>query len=171
MAVAEPEESGEKPLAPGGQQAPKRWAALTKHVCEVGPSSCPKWAAEMNICPPKPWRMWIIAFIEGRQRAVMEKILKHCGVWKEVSSMRAIGIVLGRWSSTGHPEPLQIIGGSLRYSAGSHSGLPGYARIWAWDSFLDRVAAVRQIRRAVYASIAARPVDDENGQTVPTRRH
>ena len=72
-AVAEPQESGEKLLAPGRKQARKRWAALIKQVYEVDPLSCPKCGAEMKI----------IAFIEGRQTAVVEKILRHCGLWEE----------------------------------------------------------------------------------------
>ena len=73
--VAEPQKRGEKPLAPGGKQGRKRWAALIKQVYEVDPLSCPKCGAEMKI----------IAFIEGRQEAVVEKILKHCGLWNEES--------------------------------------------------------------------------------------
>ena len=75
VVVAEPQESGAKPLAPGGKQGRKRWAALIKQVYEVDPLICPKCGAEMKI----------IAFIEARQRAVVEKILRHCGLWKEES--------------------------------------------------------------------------------------
>ena len=75
VAVAEPQKIGAKPLAPGGKQGRKRWAALIKQVYEVDPLSCPKCGAEMKI----------VAFIEGRQTAVVEKILRHCGLWNEES--------------------------------------------------------------------------------------
>ena len=75
VVVAEPQDGGEKPLAHGGKQARKRWAALIKQVYEIDPLSCPKCGAEMKI----------VAFIEGRQTAVVEKILRHCGLWNEES--------------------------------------------------------------------------------------
>ncbi len=49
--------------------------SLIKQVYEVDPLSCPKCGGEMKI----------IAFIERRQRAVVEKILRHCGLWEEES--------------------------------------------------------------------------------------
>ena len=51
VAVVEPKDNGEKPLAPGGKQGRKRWAALIKQVYEVDPLSCPKCGAEMKTCP------------------------------------------------------------------------------------------------------------------------
>ncbi len=41
----------------------------------MDPLSCPKCGAQMKI----------VAFIEGRQRAVVEKILRHYGLWEEES--------------------------------------------------------------------------------------
>ena len=64
---------GEQFQAPGGKQARKRWAALIKQVYEVDPLSCPKCGEEMRI----------IAFIERRQGEVVEKILRHSGLWDE----------------------------------------------------------------------------------------
>ena len=58
---------------PGGKQARKRWAALIKQVYEADPLACPKCGSEMRI----------IAFIERRQTEVVEKILRHCGLWEE----------------------------------------------------------------------------------------
>ena len=50
-----------------------RWAALIKRVYEVDPLKCPKCGGEMKV----------IAFIEKRdQPDVIEKILKHCGIWE-----------------------------------------------------------------------------------------
>jgi len=49
------------------------WAALIKSVYEVDPLQCPNCGG----------RMKIISFIEKCQPAVIEKILKHCGMWKE----------------------------------------------------------------------------------------
>ena len=48
---------------------------MIKLVYEVDPLSCSKCGAEMKI----------IVFIEERQKVVVEKILRHCGLWKEES--------------------------------------------------------------------------------------
>jgi hypothetical protein len=48
------------------------WAILIKLVFEVDPLICPKCGGEMKI----------ISFIEKRQTDVIEKILKHCHLWK-----------------------------------------------------------------------------------------
>ena len=58
---------------PGGREARKRWAALLQQVYEVDPLLCPKCGATMKI----------ISFIERHQRDVIEKILRHCGLWEE----------------------------------------------------------------------------------------
>lgn len=51
-----------------------RWAALIKKVYEIDPLVCPKCGG----------RMRIISFIEKRdQTAIIQKILKHCGLWTE----------------------------------------------------------------------------------------
>jgi hypothetical protein len=42
-------------------------------VYEIDPLLCPKCGAEMKV----------IAFLERRQREVIEKILRHCGLWEE----------------------------------------------------------------------------------------
>ena len=49
------------------------WAALIKAVYEVDPLKCPNCGGTMKV----------IGFIERNQTAVVEKILKHCGLWKE----------------------------------------------------------------------------------------
>ena len=56
--------------------AVKRWAALIKQVYEEDPFLCPKCGREMKI----------ISFIERRQSGVIEKILRHCGLWEEESA-------------------------------------------------------------------------------------
>jgi hypothetical protein len=48
------------------------WAMLIKRVYEVDPLECPK-------CGD---RMKIIGFIERRQHEVIERILRHCGLWE-----------------------------------------------------------------------------------------
>jgi hypothetical protein len=50
------------------------WAALIKCVYEVDPLKCPKCGGEMRI----------VSFID--EDAIIEKILKHCGLWKEQAS-------------------------------------------------------------------------------------
>ncbi len=54
-----------------------RWAALIKRVWEVDPLLCPKCGGTMAI----------VSFIEKRDQAdVIEKILKHCGLWHQPTS-------------------------------------------------------------------------------------
>jgi hypothetical protein len=49
------------------------WAALIKCVFEVDPLKCPNCGGMMKV----------ISFIERHRTDVIEKILKHCGLWKE----------------------------------------------------------------------------------------
>jgi len=63
--------------AANGNLCRMRWAALIKRVYEVDPLRCPNCGGEMKI----------IAFIEKRdQPDVVEKILKHCGLWDRPAS-------------------------------------------------------------------------------------
>jgi hypothetical protein len=59
------------------------WAALIKAVYEVDPLKCPKCGGTMKI----------VAFIE--ESCVIEKILRHCELWKEPAP---------------HPPPVKILG-------------------------------------------------------------
>ncbi len=61
---------------PTAREARKRWAALIKQVYEVDPLLCAKCGGTMKI----------ISFIERGQREVIEKILRHCGLWEEESA-------------------------------------------------------------------------------------
>jgi hypothetical protein len=49
------------------------WAALIKCVYEVDPLKCPNCGGTMKV----------VSFIERHQSDVIEKILRHCGMWKE----------------------------------------------------------------------------------------
>ena len=64
--------------AAGGEGSTRRasqtWAMLIKRVYEVDPLECPKCGGTMKV----------IAFIEPPQREVIEKILRHCGLWNPV---------------------------------------------------------------------------------------
>jgi len=62
--------------SPTAREARKGWAALIKQVYELDPLQCPKCGAEMKV----------IAFIERRQTEVIEKILRHCGLWDQPSA-------------------------------------------------------------------------------------
>ncbi len=54
-----------------------RWAALIRRVYEVDPLKCRKCGAQMKI----------ISFMERKdQPQVVEKILKHCGLWNQTST-------------------------------------------------------------------------------------
>ena len=48
------------------------WAMLIKRVYEVDPLTCPHCGGEMKV----------ISFIERNQREVIERILRHCGLWE-----------------------------------------------------------------------------------------
>jgi hypothetical protein len=62
--------------SPTAREARQGWAALIKQVYEADPLACPKCGAEMKI----------IRFIERHQTEVIEKILRHCGLWDEPSA-------------------------------------------------------------------------------------
>jgi len=47
------------------------WAMLIKRVYEVDPMACPKCGGQMKV----------VAFIEPPQGAVIERILRYCGLW------------------------------------------------------------------------------------------
>lgn len=61
---------------PKAREARKGWAALIKQVYEADPLCCPKCGSAMKI----------ISFIERHQTDVIEKILRHCGLWDEPSA-------------------------------------------------------------------------------------
>ncbi len=61
------------PLMPTRVQARRRWAVLIKQVYEVDPLQCPRCGGQMRI----------LCFIEAHQAQVIERILRHCGLWSE----------------------------------------------------------------------------------------
>jgi len=61
------------PRSPTAREARKGWAALIRQVYETDPLRCSRCGAEMKI----------IAFIERHQTDVIEKILRHCGLWEQ----------------------------------------------------------------------------------------
>jgi hypothetical protein len=78
---AEAAQQAEAPGPSESSSAPARrcsqtWAMLIKRVYEIDPMICPKCGQSMTI----------ISFIEPPQAEVIEKILKHCGLWKEPAS-------------------------------------------------------------------------------------
>jgi hypothetical protein len=50
------------------------WAALIKAVFECDPLKCPKCGGTMRV----------VSFIEKRQSDVIDKVLRHCGICKEM---------------------------------------------------------------------------------------
>jgi hypothetical protein len=59
--------------AAGGEgRASQTWAMLIKRVYEVDPLCCPHCGGEMNV----------VSFIEPLQGEVIERILRHCGLWQ-----------------------------------------------------------------------------------------
>jgi ribosomal protein S27E len=65
------------PLA-ARSRASQTWAMLIKRVYEIDPLACPECGSQMKV----------VAFIEPPQADVIEKILRHCGLWRP-SSPRA----------------------------------------------------------------------------------
>jgi hypothetical protein len=57
--------------APARSRASQTWAMLIKRVYEIDPLCCPECGGQMQV----------IAFIEPPQGDVIEKILRHCGLW------------------------------------------------------------------------------------------
>jgi len=51
----------------------RTWAMLIKRIYEVDPLACPKCGGVMKV----------VAFIEPPQAQVIERILRHCGLWQE----------------------------------------------------------------------------------------
>jgi hypothetical protein len=62
--------------SPTAREARKWSAALLKQVYEADPVCCPRCGAELKI----------IAFIKRHQTEVIEKILRHCGLWEEATA-------------------------------------------------------------------------------------
>jgi len=72
QAAAGPSESSNAPA----RRCSQTWAMLIKRVYEVDPLVCPKCGQSMTV----------VSFIEPPQAEVIEKILKHCGLWQEPAS-------------------------------------------------------------------------------------
>ncbi len=74
---AEADKSNE-PLAEeaAASRSSQTWAMLIKRVYEVDPLSCPQCGGQMKV----------VAFIEPPQGKVVEKILRHCGLWQALSA-------------------------------------------------------------------------------------
>jgi hypothetical protein len=60
------------PAQPATSPASQTWAMLIKRVYDLDPLECPKCGGTMKV----------IAFIEPPQGEVIERILKHCGLWQ-----------------------------------------------------------------------------------------
>jgi hypothetical protein len=65
-------ESEENAAATAVLHSSQTWAMLIKRVYEVDPLSCPQCGGQMEV----------VGFIEPLQGKVIEKILKHCGLWQ-----------------------------------------------------------------------------------------
>lgn len=63
---------------PAKGRCSQTWSMGIKRVYEVDPLACPQCGGTMEV----------IAFIEPPQGAVIEKVLRHCGLWR-ASSPRA----------------------------------------------------------------------------------
>ena len=50
----------------------QRWAMLIQRIYEVDPMACPQCSTQMKV----------VAFIDPPQEEVIQKILKHCGLWE-----------------------------------------------------------------------------------------
>ena len=63
--------TGDAAPAPASRRASPTWAMLIKRLYEIDPSACPECGGQMKV----------VAFIEPPQVAVIETILRHCGLW------------------------------------------------------------------------------------------
>ena len=59
------------PPVPVRSRASQIWAMLIKRVYEIDPLACSRCSGQMKI----------VAFVEPPQGDVIEKILRHCGLW------------------------------------------------------------------------------------------
>jgi hypothetical protein len=77
------------------------WAMLIKRIFEVDPLECSKCGGEMQI----------ISFIERAQRSVIERILRHCGLWEGPIRTRANsrGPPVGAQKAPDEPRELQLV--------------------------------------------------------------
>ena len=82
--------------SPAPRRASQTWAMLIKRVYEIDPLECPVCGGQMTV----------IAFIEPPQGAVIEKILRHCGLWQP-STPRAPPAGIG-WVHAPDDEPLEL---------------------------------------------------------------
>jgi hypothetical protein len=57
--------------APARSRCSQTWAMLIKRVYEIDPLACPECGGQMKV----------VAFVEPPQADVIEKILRHCGLW------------------------------------------------------------------------------------------
>jgi hypothetical protein len=71
--------SEQEPFSQYRTQCRIRWAALIKSVFEVSALTCPHCGSEMRI----------VAFIDKSNSNVVQKILKHCGLWNNPPPPRA----------------------------------------------------------------------------------
>ncbi len=68
VAVAREQPAAASPLR---KRCSQTWAMLIKRVYEVDPLACPHCGGQMKV----------VAFLEPPQGEVIEKILRHCGLW------------------------------------------------------------------------------------------
>jgi len=78
-----------------------RWAALIQRIYEIDPLECPKCGGNMKFDASLPplWAARLtfgsaVSFIEKHQADIIEKILKHCGLWQERRNRGPPSIVL-----------------------------------------------------------------------------
>ena len=69
---------------PPASRCSQTWAMLIKRIYQVDPLVCPQCGGAMKV----------VAFIEPTQVEVIEKILRHCGLWQEPAS-RALPYIDG----------------------------------------------------------------------------
>jgi hypothetical protein len=63
--------SGDAGPAPARSRSSQTWAMLIKRLYEIDPLACPECGGQMKV----------VAFLEPPQGDVIEKILRHCGLW------------------------------------------------------------------------------------------
>ncbi len=135
---AAPEGHVASPRAPSAREARKRRAALIKQVYEADPMACPQCGSAMKI----------IGFIERHQGDMIEKILRHCGLWEEAPTRdppplpEAAILALDEDWSSGAVDPARWYALRKQWGAGNHGVVP------------ENVVVVREDGRSVLQCLA-----------------
>jgi len=96
------------PALPYGREQAGKWRELIKKIWEIDPLICPHCKGEMKL----------VALID--ERSIIERILRHLGLWQEPESCRMTGTEGAR------APPAQSVGTALVYEPDFSQPFPDY---------------------------------------------